>query len=1074
METKFEINENNQSIIHKEPLNFKINDILLKDIINSIKNKKQVENLIISKGKNKMIMDKFGKLLCIIFKNPIKVKYIHGLYNSKYMDFIEKNVKSTLQIDESLEKLNIKVATFTQKISGITYQRDYFKNKNLLNNNTGEGIVIKNSEIHYILESNNISLGDTKIFDKNLLSLYFDKYCDYPSKKQKMFYFYDSISRQNLFNNFITLLNNNDIKIFKFTGPSGGGKSVSLLYLSRMFKNIIYLNIKLINKLFQQAKVDEYLKMILYEFNRLDFQEKKEEHKKSFEDIFKNNSTKSPWELLEKLSSFFSNQNTKITLIFDQYKSKYITKNEFEKITSYLNSTFKLIICSSINNKEIGKEVADTLIKNRKNLVILAVENQYDIFYYMNLCPRKKFKLLFKDRNNKNRNKEYKLFNYEPKYIKLLSNKTKFKDIERHILKKMKEHYTNLGLDEESYFFNIYTGIGKNINYDILPLNTIPFKYLNLNLDNNTFTFKYKFPFIRNIIEKKIKCIDTEDYFKKKKYNDNELYANLKGHYFEFASINNICKLNNFFGCKIQYQLTVKSIVKMEECSENKIEINIEDINNHKKILKINKDDLYMKKQNQLKNDLFIIGKNYNDSVKNINYYLYNYLTNENKKIEMYFLEKKRKRKNKERSISKINYKNIIKITEINKGNDLNYYRKEKKEKKKNEESNEEDENEKENGNNEKKERKIEINDKLTLEGENDFQEEDEKETEAQNEKEAKDEDDEEEEGEEREEGEEKSDEEKESNEEDESSEEEEESESENEDKKMKKKENVKYIIYDDNFKDGCILVKQRNLNGETLDLGVLLGEKYDKTFIGFQMKFYGENSSLKSEITKDFIRNKYKNILYKCYENYGIKITNWHYIMCLYYNPDDESHYNKNLVNKCNDNDIQYIFYNPNENKFYDRNKNDLENIKLDLKSNIDFISIANPYNFLIDTGFLEEYYSQTSNKSKISIKGKIFNYSLNTVKELIKKNLGLNVEEVCKLEIVKNNNFPIPQNYYLLVFQSDNNIIAYYNIKNKLKCININNNIELEPSYIPCYLNIGKRKNKYNVDFYIFRIII
>ena len=162
METKLEINENNQSIIHKEPLNFKINDILLKDIINSIKNKKQVENLIISKGKNKMIMDKFGKLLCIIFKNPIKVKYIHGLYNSKYMDFIEKNVKSTLQIDESLEKLNIKFATFTQKVSGITYQRDYFKNKNLLNNNTGEGIVIKNSEIHYILESNNISLGDRK------------------------------------------------------------------------------------------------------------------------------------------------------------------------------------------------------------------------------------------------------------------------------------------------------------------------------------------------------------------------------------------------------------------------------------------------------------------------------------------------------------------------------------------------------------------------------------------------------------------------------------------------------------------------------------------------------------------------------------------------------------------------------------------------------------------------------------------------------------------------------------------------------------------------------------------------
>ena len=1074
MEAKIEINEQNQSITHKEPLNFKINNILLKDIISSIENKKQVENLIITTGQNKMIMDKFGKVLCVIFKKPIEVKYIHGLYNSKYMDFTEKNVKSTLQIDQSLNKINIKFASFTQKVSGKIYQGDYFKNKNLLNNNIGEDIIIKNMEIQYILKSNDLSLADIKIFDKYLLSEYFDEYCDYPSNEQKMFYFYDSKSRQNLFNNFITLLNNDDIKTFKFTGPSGGGKSVSLLYLSRMFKNIIYLNIKLIYKLFEQTKNDIYLTMILYEFNRLDFQVKKEEHKKSFEEIFKNNSEKSPWELLEKLSSFFSNQETKITLIFDQYKSKYITKKEFENISSYLNSTFKLIICSSINNKEIGKAVADSLIKNRKKLVILTEENQCDIFYYMNLCPRKYFKLLFKDKNNKVRNNQYKLFKYEPKYIKLLSNKKTFTDIEQHIQKKMKEHYKDLGFDEESYFFNIYKGIGKNINYDIVPLNTVPFKYLNLKLKNNTFNIKYKFPFIRNMIEKKIKCIDTLDYFRKKKYKDNELYANLKGHYFEFASINNIDILNNFFGCEIQYQITVKSIVKMDQCAVNKIEINTEDINNHKKIIKMNKDEFYSKKQKKLKKDLSIIGKNYNDSNKNINYFLYKYLTKENKKIEKYFLEKKRKRKNEEKSLKENNNKNIIQKTEKNKYNAFNYYRKEKKykekNKNKNEESNEENENESESGNNEKKKKKIEIKDEIKLERENDIQKEDKKENEGQNEKDENDEN-----GEEEEEEEDDDDEdEEESDEEDESSEEEEEeSESEDKNKKGEKNERVKCIIYDDNFQNGGILVKQRNLNGETLDLGVLLGKKSDKTFIGFQMKFYGENSTLKSEITKNFIRNKYKNILCKCYENYGIRITNWHYIMCLYYNSDDEPKYNKNLVKKCNDNDIQYIFYNPNENKFYDRNMNDLKNIKLDLKSNIDFVSTANPYNYLIDTGFLEEYYSQTSNKSKISIKGKIFDYTLYNMKELIKNNLSLNVEEICKLEIEEKNNFPIPQNYYLLVFQSNNNIIAYYNIKNKLKCININNKKELEPSYIPCYLNISQRKNKNNIDFYVFRII-
>ena len=725
MEAKFEVNEKNHSIVHKDPLNFKINNVLLEDIINDSKNKKQVEDLhIISKRKTKMIMDKFGQLLCIIFINPIKVKYIHGLYNSKYTDFTEENVKSTLQIDHSLNKLNIKFANFSQKVSGITYQGDYFKNKNLLNYNIGGDIIIKNTEIHYILGNNDILLTTKKEFDKNLLSSYFDKYCDYPLNNS-LFYFYDSKSRQNLFDNFITLLNHDGIKTFKFTGPSGEGKSVSLLYFSRMFQNIIYLNIKLISKLFQKSEVDKYLEMILYEFNRLEFHEKKEEYKKTFEDTFKTYADKSPWELLEKLSSFLSNQKTKITLIFDQYKSKYITIKEFEKISSYLNSTFKLIICSSINNKEIGKAVADSLIKNRKKLVLLTVDNQCDIFYYMDLCPRKKFKMLFQDKNNNSRNREYKLFNYEPKYIKLLSNKKKLKDIKRHIMKKMKEHYTNLGFDQESYFFNLYSSIGKKINYDILPLNTIPLKYLNLKLGNNTFYIKYKFPFIRNIIEKKIKCIDAVDYFKKKKYNDNELYANLKGHYFEFASINNMGKLNNFFGCKIQYQITVKSIIKMEQCDEKKLEIDNEEINYQKKFIEINKNDLYSNKQNKLKNDLLMIEKNYSASNKNINYFLYHYLKKENQKIEKYFLSKKRMRNNEEKSFKKNSSKNIIKKIEKNKENDWNYYRNEKKdkEKNKNEEINEEEEeNEEESENNEKKEKKNVnvIKDEIKIEGEND------------------------------------------------------------------------------------------------------------------------------------------------------------------------------------------------------------------------------------------------------------------------------------------------------------------------------------------------------------------
>ena len=83
----------------------------------------------------------------------------------------------------------------------------------------------------------------------------------------------------------------------------------------------------------------------------------------------------------------------------------------------------------------------------------------------------------------------------------------------------------------------------------------------------------------------------------------------------------------------------------------------------------------------------------------------------------------------------------------------------------------------------------------------------------------------------------------------------------------------------------------------------------------------------------KKIIKRKIKPILYKCYENYGITVTNWHYIICLYYNNEDFPHYNQNIVNSINKNGLQYIFYNPLENKFYDRYFNHLEKIKLNLK---------------------------------------------------------------------------------------------------------------------------------------------
>ena len=105
------------------------------------------------------------------------------------------------------------------------------------------------------------------------------------------------------------------------------------------------------------------------------------------------------------------------------------------------------------------------------------------------------------------------------------------------------------------------------------------------------------------------------------------------------------------------------------------------------------------------------------------------------------------------------------------------------------------------------------------------------------------------------------------------------------------------------------ILIKQKNSNGKTLDLGLLIGEKTKKDFFGFQMKFYGEKTKLKYPITKPLIKENLQNILIKCLENYDIKIVKWDYIMCLYYNEEDELNYGHYLIDNLT-NIIYNIFF--------------------------------------------------------------------------------------------------------------------------------------------------------------------
>ena len=328
------------------------------------------------------------------------------------------------------------------------------------------------------------------------------------------------------------------------------------------------MNLKVLIKLYKENKIDEYLNILLYEFGRLDFSKvQQNNYKAEFEEKFNQNIDKSPWELLEILCNYLKDKG--IILILDQFKDKYVSTTIFEEIKKNLNPLFKIIISSSINDKDIGEKVSASIYKNKGTPKVLNFENQDDYFYYIDLINKNDLTECFVKNKTKTEIEKIKLFNFEPKYIKLLNAKTE-EDISNHIIKKMEEHSAKLGIELNFYIFNIYSKIGTQINYEILNIKTLSLKYCKLMFEKETFSIQYKFQFIENIVNKKIKEIDTQDYFIKKKYKENELYNELKGKFFEYSSILDINKKKIFFKDNpIQIILPVKTIIGMEQCEDN-------------------------------------------------------------------------------------------------------------------------------------------------------------------------------------------------------------------------------------------------------------------------------------------------------------------------------------------------------------------------------------------------------------------------------------------------------------------------------------------------------------------------
>ena len=268
-------NEQNEiKIIQLEnPLSLKLGDYTIKQLIDSFRKKKDLNDIMIRVSEDGNILeinDLSLTCLGIVFINPIKVKYENAFFENKYCTIIDENVFSNIQINSTLEKYKLLYPSFYDIDNKLI---NYYESIYSLFWN------VKNNEIHIVnsfkesqFKESEINLFNKSTFNKEDLSKYFDDYFLY-TNNEKEFKYYFTQNRQNLMKNFSILLNNKKIFQFKITGPSSEGKSISLLYLSRCGFNKIYLNIKTIFKLYSEKKKEKYLDLLIYEFGRMKFSE---------------------------------------------------------------------------------------------------------------------------------------------------------------------------------------------------------------------------------------------------------------------------------------------------------------------------------------------------------------------------------------------------------------------------------------------------------------------------------------------------------------------------------------------------------------------------------------------------------------------------------------------------------------------------------------------------------------------------------------------------------------------------------------------------------------------------------
>ena len=508
------------------------------------------------------------------FFNIIELKY----YN--YQPKLDKSTHfcSSYELEEIFKKEKCKV--YIMLNGKKCFIKDIFNESNsLILGNEKEVLfyVIKDNPPDYKI-NDPLKIGFSKNISTSKLGKYFYNYFKWDKKKDEICFW-----KSNKRNSFISLINKFQfdktkykIKIF---GPSSIGKSMSLFIMSRIYNNIIYLNLKTLNEFYQ---IKDFLSIYEIIIEECQFLTLNIDQEKELNQIFKTNFGNDQWDLINNLVDFLLKINCFVLIIFDQFKSDVINNNIYSKILKTLyNQNIKyvsILICISSNDKDFREKFIECLMKQPENN-FSKIQNKF--IYFDSLGN-------FKDYNDRSNEKINLIINYFgeiPKYRLIFNNLEDYnypeqidlikikikKNLEKLYEKLIPNNQKNSGFFKEymiNCLFTLKKQINEKIKYKYLKdiLSIISLKYYTLHFYEDYFQFEYSFKLIDEVVNEIIN-VDVKNFFTKSYNLTHSGYA--IADYFEMSVIsalqNNKLKLPRLEEKNEPFIIEVKEIVKMNE-----------------------------------------------------------------------------------------------------------------------------------------------------------------------------------------------------------------------------------------------------------------------------------------------------------------------------------------------------------------------------------------------------------------------------------------------------------------------------------------------------------------------------